>query len=192
MNNDQLLPLMPHEVDQALAAAGVQSPGLATLAAAAAAAGGPSGTPTTPTAPPPNSTLGMSAVPATASLGPSSHASLGPSSHPPLHAHHLAPGGGLYSGAPEGFGAPPPQYTQLLLPQQLGVGYSQPMFVDGAAASQAMGGMGLYVSQPMGSSYPMHTQPQPLGLPPYPGNAIFYGGPPLLSSAPLQQGVPAP
>lgn len=178
MNNDQLLPLMPHEVDQALAAAGLQSPGLATLAAAAAAAGGPGGTPTATGASSPSS-LGVGAVPATASLGPGNL---------PLHAHHLTPGGGLYAGgAPEGFGAAQPQYTQVLLPQQLGVGYSQPMFVDGAGASQA-----LYVSQPMGSSFPMHTQPQPLGLPPYPGNTIFYGGPPLLSSAPLQQGVPAP
>ena len=37
--NDQLVPLLPHEVEQSLTGSGSQSPGLATLAAAAAAAG---------------------------------------------------------------------------------------------------------------------------------------------------------
>eukprot|EP00983_Pelagomonas_calceolata_P060669 1146482-Pelagomonas_calceolata.AAC.2 len=201
--HDQLMPLMPHELEQhSMGMVGgsgsgtSQSPGLATLAAAAAAAVGgvPGGA---------QGSRGEASVAAAAAQPPQ------------LQHQHANLGGGMY-GAPTSFHGQP-QY--LMLPQHMGMGYnglsfqgvSQPLYMD------SMGNSGGYMgSQPMLSmpmSFPMGSQPSPAGLPmgsysllpQHMASSNFSmpsqpplrqqpssGGMPMSTMAPLMQSMPAP
>jgi hypothetical protein len=167
--NDQLVPLLPHEVEQSLTGSGSQSPGLATLAAAAAAAGQRGGGPhgMAPEAGAAHTYTGVQAP--LLSSYPGSH-SLGGEMYVLNHAGGGTPMGGFHPGHP-------PQY---MLHQQIGysmpyAAHNQPLYMDGVGMSMGMSipySGGFIGSLPMGGlsvthGFPMNTislQP-PVSLP---------------------------